>query len=160
MFALGLFVGCADPVAKQEQDKPDPLDVLFNPPSVEDRINNNDDPGETKDPVALRQRGNQFFNQGEFDQAIGYYTASIEAKEDAKTYFNRGLAYMSKNDLANALEDYGAAIKLEPTAASPYINRGLLLQRMGKTAQGLNDMSEAFKLDANDPSILLNRGLL
>src|SRR5271166_3713402 len=136
---LSFFIGCGAKEAKDgSDDKPaSPLLAIKNTPADE---NQKEPEPDLNGPVEMRQRGNEFFALGDYDQAIEFYCASIDAKEDAKTYFNRGTAYMSKNELDKALADYDKAVQLEPTAASPFINRGLLLQRMGKTAQGVNDM--------------------
>ena len=156
---LGLLVGCGEQAEKSEFN-PGPADPVAQIEPGEPPNPNAEAEPNFKDPVELRQRGNGFFALEDYDNAIEWYSAAIEAKEDAKSFFNRGVAFMAKGELDKALADYDKAIQLEPTAASPFVNRGLLLQRMGKTAQGINDMSEAFKLDPKDASILLNRGLL
>ena len=85
---------------------------------------------------------------------------SIDLVADAKAYYNRGVAYTAINKLDEAVEDYTAAIKLDPKDPSGYFNRGVVLHRQGKTAQGISDLDEAIRLDENDPSGPLNRGLL
>ena len=104
--------------------------------------------------------GNEFFQEGELDLAIDDYTASLKLKEDARTYYNRGVAYTAKEAFAAAVEDYTTAIQLDPNNSSPYFNRGVVLHKMGKTADGIQDLTDAIRLEPNDANAPLNRGLL
>ena len=62
-------------------------------------------------------------------KAISGCTAIIRAGrgergELAIAYYNRANAYYGAGDLDRAIEDYGAAIRLNPSYASAFSNRG------------------------------------
>ena len=159
-----LIVGCTNNSAKDENvDAKEDLvakhfDAFLNPPQPADE--SKDAEPDLKDAAELLKRGNQSASTGELEQAVAWYSASLDAKQDAKVYFARGVAFMTMNQLESALADYDKAIQLDPKEVSSLINRGLLLHQLGKTAQGINDMTEAMKLDAKDATIPLNRGIL
>ncbi|HZZ77370.1 MAG TPA: tetratricopeptide repeat protein [Gemmataceae bacterium] len=160
LLVLGAFIGCNNRAANKgdEDGETPPLNAILNRAPGDEPKQDGD--GTLDDAGKMRQRGNEFFAQGDFDQAIEFYTAAIDAKADAKSYFCRGTAHLSKEELDKALADFDKAVQLDPTATYLRIDRSQLLQRMGKTAQGINDLDEALKHDAKNANILLQRGLL
>ncbi len=54
------------------------------------------------DTAALTQRGNEWFQLGDYERTIEDYTASLTLSKNARTYYNRAVAYTSKDDLARA----------------------------------------------------------
>src|SRR5262245_55523067 len=60
-------------------------------------------PADRTDEADFRKRGNAMFAQGAFDQAIEDYTAAIKLKPTPAAYYNRGVAYSSKEQLDLAL---------------------------------------------------------
>ena len=85
-------------------------------------------------------------------------TAQIpEIRADA--YLNRGIAQEDLNNLADAIEDYTQAIKLNPEYRALYHYRGLAYDRDGKSDLAIADFSEAIRLDPTDTEALLYRGL-
>jgi tetratricopeptide (TPR) repeat protein len=59
--------------------------------------------------------------------AIADNTEAIRLKPtNAWAYYNRGHDYEALGDLRSALDDYGAAIRADPTLAEPYCARGRL----------------------------------
>ncbi|MDP1758576.1 MAG: tetratricopeptide repeat protein, partial [Thermodesulfovibrionales bacterium] len=52
-------------------------------------------------------RGNGFFNEGDFDKAIPDYTKAISIDPKySEAYFNRGQAYYKKEKYEEAIKDY------------------------------------------------------
>jgi len=60
---------------------------------------------------------------GDHKSAVLNFTASIEAKPSAPAYFFRGNSRVALNEFADAVDDYTAAVALEPTEAAVYLNR-------------------------------------
>ncbi len=117
-------------------------------------------PVEPTDESGLRERGNAYFNQGSYDEAIDDYTAALAIKPDARSYYNRGVAHTAKNEFDQAVADYNEALKLDPKNSSAYFNRGIVLHKMGKTALGIADLTRAMELEPEDANVPFNRALL
>jgi len=75
-------------------------------------------------------------------------------------YNNRGLAFAKKGQLPRAIEDYSAAIAIDPEFAIAYGNRGLLYGATGEYDRALEDYSAAIGLSPSDPVPYNNRGRL
>lgn len=78
----------------------------------------------------------------------------------ADAYLNRGIAQEDLNNLADAIEDYSQAIKLNPEHRALYHYRGLAYDRDGKDDLAIADFTEAIRLDPTDTEALLYRGLI
>ena len=55
-------------------------------------------------------------------------TSRGSQKQQAGAFYNRGVAHRNKGQLDLALQDYGQAIRLDPTDADIFYNRGIVLQ--------------------------------
>lgn len=95
--------------------------------------------------LALSNRGFASQSIGEVDDAIRDYNAAIKlvlgaglgrhgpsAALLAKTYVNRGVAYGMRDNRAQALSDYDAALALDPGLDSARYNRAVLLANGAK----------------------------
>src|SRR4051812_36557498 len=97
------------------------------------------------------------------DLAIGGCTAIIQSgKESEKSlavaFDNRGLAYRRKDQYGRAIDDYGQAIRLDPSAASAFYGRGTLYLETGQYDLAIADFNEAIRLDPQFTSAFNNRG--
>ncbi len=70
------------------------------------------------------------FNQGNADGAIALFTNvlathSLSGKPLAVVHYDRGMAYLSKKDTADAIADFSAAIEEQPHYAAPIFPQGI-----------------------------------
>ncbi len=70
-----------------------------------------------------------------------------EPDPDALAYIKRGDALMGKNRYDEALEDYDAAVRIDPEYAVAYHKRGMAWYCKGKFDKAFEDMDEASRLD-------------
>ena len=62
----------------------------------------------------------------------------------ASAYNHRGLAYRHSGGLADAIEDYSAAIAINPVYALAYNNRGYVYEAQGRKEDAIADFKACF----------------
>ena len=73
------------------------------------------------DPEYYNERGLEYAQEGDFDNAIAEYTRAILLDPKfTSAYHNRGFAYFKKQDFDRAIADYTEAIRLNPKYADAY----------------------------------------
>ncbi len=75
-------------------------------------------------------RGQIDQQQQHYDTALDDFTQSITFQPTASALANRGLLYMSNNDMPSALKDLNDAIGLNSSNAALYVYRGLVNTRL------------------------------
>lgn len=96
---------------------------------------------------------------------ITLWSAVIE-KEPRRVpiaYLNRGLAYESNGNHAQAVEDFSRAISIDPSPRYTYLaynNRGTTLSEMGRVEEGLQDLNHAISMEPASFLAYTNRGLV
>ena len=61
----------------------------------------------------------------------------------ADAYFNRGVAYGTKGDFDQAIQDFNEVIKLKPDYAKAYFNRGYTWLILGEWEKAKADLTTA-----------------
>jgi tetratricopeptide (TPR) repeat protein len=75
--------------------------------------------------AAYNNRGEYYYNRGEFDKAIADYTSSIGVNpHEPHAYNNRSVIYLAQKRYPEALQDNNEALKIEPDFTAAYNNRG------------------------------------
>src|SRR5947208_1429582 len=101
---------------------------------------------------------------GDYDVAIAQYSAALqkplENQQKALLYTNRGHAYNSKRQFAEAIADHTEAIRINPELSYPFAARGYSYLERGELEKALVDLTESIRLDPNSDSAYYNRGLL
>lgn len=76
----------------------------------------------------------------------------LSRRNRAATLVNRGIVYSNRDDAANALEDFDAAIALDPALAEGHTNRAAALLEAGDYRGALDSVSRGLALGPNDPA--------
>ncbi len=74
------------------------------------------------------------------------------------SFINRGGAYGNKGDYDRAIQDFDAALRLNPKSADALHNRGLTYARKGEYDRAIQDYDQAIRLNPNDAQAFNNRG--
>lgn len=98
---------------------------------------------EQKDKYAmgLKDKGNEFFKNKKYDEAIQYYSWAIEVKEDPVFYSNRSACYVSLGQQEKVVEDTTAALKLKPDYSKCLLRRASANESLGNFADAMFDLS-------------------
>ncbi len=108
----------------------------------------------TKYTRAYYNRGNLFYEQKKYDQAIADYTVTIdfyEKKEDIEydfsdAYYNRGLCYFNKAQYDNAITEYEEAIKIKPDFIWAHYSKGYVHFMKGQYSEALIEFQQVLSL--------------
>jgi|TARA_B110000196_G_C21117832_1_gene651550 tetratricopeptide (TPR) repeat protein len=96
--------------------------------------------------------------------AINEYSVALQVASndtDRKRLLSqRGLLYRELDQHDSAMEDFGAAIVLDPNYVDVYFSRALALQQADQTEAAMADYSKVIELDTEYAEAHHNRGLL
>src|SRR5260370_42248532 len=93
------------------------------------------------------------------DRAIADYSQAISIDpKAAHSYYNRGVTYDSKGDIATAIADYNQAISIDPKSSDAFSTRGLAYRYKGDNDRALADFNQAISIDPQDGDIYKSRG--
>ena len=106
------------------------------------------------------QKGDTFYKQKEYLQAIEQYDKAIE--KDSKfiaAYINKGKALEYVRKFQEAIDNYDALMKTFPNQTEGLTRRGISFIKISKFQEGLTDLEKANKQKPNNAEILCNLGL-
>jgi lipoprotein NlpI len=84
----------------------------------------------------------------------------LDRRDEAGTYINRGVIYMSRGDFANARVDFDHAISVDPALGEGWINRGAVNIIDKRFQDGVSDISKGLTLGTEEPAkAYYNRGV-
>jgi SpoVK/Ycf46/Vps4 family AAA+-type ATPase len=107
------------------------------------------DKGEEENKArAFYREGNEHYEKGEFDEAIGCYTKAIgEDPFYDKAFYNRGLAFACKEEYDKAISDIKRVIELKPDFAEAYHVLGLAHEYKNELQEAIDAYTKALKLN-------------
>jgi suppressor of tumorigenicity protein 13 len=94
--------------------------------------------------------GAKAFSDGEFEEAINYYTEAILLNPAPLFYAKRGQAFLKLNKPNAAIRDCNRALQLNPDNAAAYKFRGRAHRLLGNWEDAAIDLRQACKLDYDD----------
>ena len=115
-----------------------------------------------KDPVLLRQKGNSYFQQQNYQGAVNVFTHAINLfPKMPELYNNRAACHLKLRNLFKALDDSSKAIELlTPPVESnrvdrmkAHIRRGTAFCELECYTEGLIEYEAALKCDPQNPQI-------
>jgi tetratricopeptide (TPR) repeat protein len=105
------------------------------------------------------ESANNAMFSGNYQKALELYTEVIMGgKQDAETYYRRGMAYLYLNQFDKAISDFNFVIDKDKKNADAFNNRGLCHSYMGNVDMAFDDFNAAIKLDPKFAQAYINRG--
>ena len=94
-------------------------------------------------------RGNAYYELGEYGRAMSDYSKAIELNKISYAYNNRGLLYYMKGDYDSAISDYSNGVQVFPGTyrTRPFINRGDAYFMKGDYRKAITDYTTAITLE-------------
>ncbi|KZV40986.1 hsp70-Hsp90 organizing protein 2 [Dorcoceras hygrometricum] len=102
-----------------------------------------------------REKGNQFFKDQKYPDAIKHYTEAIKRNpKDPKSYSNRAACYTKLGAMPEGLKDAEKCIELDPTFSKGYTRKGAIQFFMKEYQKALETYQEGLKLDPRNQELL------
>lgn len=95
---------------------------------------------------ALQRRSTAYFYSGDTQKQIADMTALIKLRPSAYNYTVRAYARKRNGDYAEAIADYGEAIRLDPRNSHLFMSRATTLDAKGDHVKASPDHNEAIRL--------------
>jgi tetratricopeptide (TPR) repeat protein len=93
-------------------------------------------------------RGDEFFQQNAYRQALAAYDAAIQANPlNPIAWLKRGITLDTLQQFAAALTCYDRAVQLEATNATTWSKRGLVLENLGRMEEALASYRKVIEID-------------
>jgi tetratricopeptide (TPR) repeat protein len=97
------------------------------------------------------------------DLSVSGCTALIESGHETRQklaidFFNRGNAYVAKDQNDRAIEDFDQAVRLNPNYAMAFVGRGLAYSGKGQYDRAIEDFDHAIRLNPNYAMAFNDRG--
>jgi len=152
----------APPPPEREPEEEDPesdielelLDTVIQPDSDAPQEMGNDDKEATEEEVdqasELRGKAAKAYSEGNFEDAVNYYTEAILLNPTALFHAKRGQAYLKLNKPNAAIRDCDRALKMNPDSAAAFKFRGRAHRLLGNWEEAAKDLRQACKLDYDD----------
>ncbi|PQQ19896.1 hsp70-Hsp90 organizing protein 3-like [Prunus yedoensis var. nudiflora] len=102
-----------------------------------------------------REKGNEYFKQQKYPEAIKHYTESLRRNpKDPKAYSNRAACYTKLGAMPEGLKDAEKCIELDPTFTKGYTRKGAVQFFMKEYEKALETYQEGLKHDAGNQELL------
>ncbi|KAK7251182.1 hypothetical protein RIF29_34142 [Crotalaria pallida] len=102
-----------------------------------------------------REKGNEFFKQQKYPEAVKHYTEAIRRNpKDHKAYSNRAACYTKLGAMPEGLKDAEKCIELDPTFSKGYTRKGAVQFFMKDYDKALETYKEGLKHDPNSQELL------
>lgn len=109
----------------------------------------------------LVNKGNEFFHQGKFEQAIQFYDEALALKpEYSEALFNKGNALCELGKLKEAISFFDKALEINPEDWEALHNKGNVLLNLCCFNEALGCYDKALEINPNDVETIYNKGNL
>ncbi|XP_069676526.1 RNA polymerase II-associated protein 3 isoform X2 [Periplaneta americana] len=94
-----------------------------------------------------KDRGNEYFRSGDYEQAVKHYSTSIALCPTPAAYNNRAIAHLKLHNYNAALADCNQVLEAEPLNVKALLRRGIAHQNKKSYEQAFEDFSKVMELE-------------
>lgn len=109
------------------------------------------------DAVSLKDKGNELYRCGKYQEAIAAYTASIDAQKTSLAFANRAMAALKLARFDQAEHDCTEALKLDPTYAKAFQRRATARKELGDYRGAAEDFESVVLLEPTHKEAAIGR---
>ena len=116
--------------------------------------------GNLKTAAEFNERGDQSYNEGEYDLALADYNRALEQDpKNAEATSNRGWVYYQQGNLDKAGKEFDDALNLDPQWMQALTGRAYVYRDQKKYQEAINRFTKAIDIskDANQRATLYNK---
>ena len=96
----------------------------------------------------LKEKGNDYFKQNNYTEALKFYTKCVELeKQNLVAYLNRAICSIKLNDGSSALNDCNFVLKHDKKNVKALYRRALANKLLGKIDESVNDLKEVIQIE-------------
>ncbi|XP_036596411.1 sperm-associated antigen 1 [Trichosurus vulpecula] len=105
-----------------------------------------------KDFLATREKekGNEAFSSGDYEEAVMYYTRSISVSPTVAAYNNRAQAEIKLKNWNNALQDCEKVLELEPENLKAFMRRATAYKHQNKYHEAIEDLKKVLNVEPDN----------
>ena len=122
-------------------EKAYPIDSNGDPSLTQELINSLSEDDKNKIGLALKEDGNDFFKNKNFEKAIKFYTEALKLSQDPVYYSNRSACYVGLEDYEKVVEDTTSALKLKPDYTKCLLRRSNAYEQLGNYEESMYDLT-------------------
>nr|XP_056720865.1 protein unc-45 homolog B [Euleptes europaea] len=104
-----------------------------------------------EDPVQLKDEGNKYFQDNDYENAIKSYTKALKLTNDkalqAALYRNRAACFLKKESYVQVASDASRAIDIDPADIKALYRRSQALEKLGKLDQAFKDIQRCATIE-------------
>ncbi|XP_038052100.1 sperm-associated antigen 1-like [Patiria miniata] len=101
-----------------------------------------------------KDKGNEAFKAGDYEEAVQYYSRSISVIPSAPAYNNRSLARIKLCQFIAAVEDCTKVLELEPENIKALLRRGTALKSLRQFTAAKTDLEAVLNAESNNKQAL------
>jgi tetratricopeptide (TPR) repeat protein len=82
---------------------------------------------------------------------VALETETLNFRDRARTYVNRGVLQMRQRNFDDAVEDFDSASRIDPNLGEAFVNRGAAYVGTSRYGEGLSQIDRGLALGVKDP---------
>ncbi|XP_053415204.1 sperm-associated antigen 1 [Nycticebus coucang] len=97
-----------------------------------------------------KEKGNEAFNSGDYEEAVMYYTRSISASPTVAAYNNRAQAEIKLQNWNSAFQDCEKVLELEPGNIKALLRRATTYKHQNKLQEAIEDLKKVLDVEPDN----------